>query len=382
MIFLSAVSAITACKPSDQHVRTVRERLEAGEAVEFTKPGTKTANCGPAVWTTIKVSNKIERDRVILGQQASILNAGYKFCGVIGKPVDMTVFKGDTGLGQVIVTKITLVKLDKLKKSQLKGAFFSEEQGFEDYKAGVRLYPENQGVVTIIDTRYQKGTAVDEKAVINRDAEKRASDGYVETKEDGTDLSNCSSAWYDLAVAEPFQEAVVSGRLGSWYSLGDRNCIRQGSTINVKSKVGKDEPAVGKVKVAKIKKFRVNFLEARYFDLREQDFSPIEEQIRKENTRRNEWITVVDFVASGDKTAQPAEIKQVTITEDQIRNSEDVTATVVGKVEFKAGELLVVNVVNKDFSVTKASATVIESVYAEGNDMTFVKIHLLKGVAP
>jgi hypothetical protein len=282
----------------------------------------------------------------------------------------------------VIVKKISLVKLDHLKKSHLKGSFFSEEQGFDDYKARVRMYPDNNGVVTIIDARYQNGTAVDEKAIIKRDAEKKSSDGYVETKADGTDLSNCANAWYDLAVAEPFQAAVINGKLGSWYSLGDRNCIRQGSTINIKSKIGKDEPVKGTVKVAKIKKFRTSFLDAKYFDLRGQDFAPIQEQIKIENTRRNEWITVVDFVSSDDKDAQPAEIKQVTITEDQAKKSGDITATVVGKVEFKPGELLIVNIVNEDLSVTKASAIVTKAVYAEGNGLTMVKIRLLEGVAP
>lgn len=375
-IFLAAASAINACTPSDQHVKSVRERLEAGEAIEFTKPGSRLENCGHAVWTTIKVSDHVERDRVVLGQQTSILNTGYKFCGVIGRPVDMTISKGDTGLGQVIVTKITLVKLDKLKKSQLKGSFFSEEQGFENYKAGIRLYPDNQGVVTIIDARYQPGTAVDEKAVIKRDAEKRASDGYVETKTDGTDLSNCPSAWSDLAVAEPFQAAVINGQLGSWYSLGDKNCIRQGSTINVKSKVGKDAAVIGTVKVAKIKKFRTSFLDAKYFDLRGQDFAPIQEQIKKEDTRHNEWITVIDFVASDGKATPPAEVKQVTINASDIKNN-DAATSVQGLVDFKEGELVVVNIIEADGSVRKGHAMVLNSMKL--TDSTLVSIRLING---
>jgi hypothetical protein len=376
MIFLAAASAITACTPSDQHVKSVRERLEAGEAIEFTKPGTKTANCGSAIWTTIKVSDHVERDRVVLGQQTSILNTGYKFCGIIGRPVDMIISKGDSGLGQVIVTKITLVKLDKLKKSQLKGSFFSEEQGFENYKAGIRLYPDNQGVVTIIDARYQPGTAVDEKAVIKRDADKRASDGYMETKTDGTDLSNCPSAWSDLAVAEPFQAAVINGQLGSWYSLGDKNCIRQGSTINIKSKVGKDAAVIGTVKVAKVKKFRSSFLDAKYFDLRGQDFAPIQEQIKKEDTRHNEWITVIDFVASDGKATPPAEVKQVTIKASDIKNN-DAATSVQGLIDFKEGELVVVNIIEADGSVTKGYAMVLSSVKL--TDSTLISIRLING---
>jgi hypothetical protein len=162
--------------------------------------------------------------------------------------------------------------------------------------------------------------------------------------------------------------------------LGEKNCIRQGSTINVKSRTGKNEPVIGKVKVAKVKKFRTSFLEARYFDLRGQDFAPIEELIKKENTRRSEWITVVDL--ESDNALPPAEIKQVSITASQARNAENVATMVVGKKTFEAGELLTVNIVNEDFSVTKASALVIGSLYSEGNDMTFLKIRLLKGFAP
>lgn len=371
---LSAAVILTACKPSDQKVNSVRERLEAGEAVEFNKPGTRLPNCGPQVWNDIRVADRNERERVVVGQQSSIVNAGYKFCGVIGKPVAMSYFN-DKNLGAVVVNKITLVKLANMKPSQLKGSFFSEDQGFDDYKSRIKLTAKHEGIVVIVDTKYVKGSAADEKVLMERRAEKNATDGYAETTADGTDVSSCPTPWMDLAVSnEGFQQAILDGKLGSWYSLGEKNCIRQGSTINIKSKVGKDEPVKGQVKVAKIKKFRTSFLAAKYFDLRGQDFGAIKSVISAENTKRSEWITVVDFAN------KVAELKQVMITEAQASHAQ-VTTMVMGQVDFKAGELVTVNVMMENNTLAKKTATVIDSKFIKENNMTQVTIQLIEGVA-
>jgi hypothetical protein len=36
---------LTACNPADQKVKSVRERLEAGEVVEFTEAGYRRPSC-------------------------------------------------------------------------------------------------------------------------------------------------------------------------------------------------------------------------------------------------------------------------------------------------------------------------------------------------
>ncbi len=366
--------ALTACQPSDQKVKTVRERLEAGETVEFTKPGTNTPNCGAAVWSTIKVANKPERDRVIVGSQASILNTGYKFCGKIGRAIDMTVFKGDQGLGQVVVKKISIVKLDFLRPSLLKGKYFSSDIDFDNYKKSIKLYPENLGIVTIIETQYQNGSAVDEKAVREKEDEKSKSDGLEETTEDGKDLSQCSSPWSDLAVADEFQDAVLKGSLGSWYSIGQKNCIRQGQLVNIKSKVGRDEPSKGQLKVIKIRRFRMNFLAAGYFDLRGFDFEKIKTQINRDDKYRDEWITVVDFEAKAGQIKSP--VKQLTIPSSDLKGA-DTVATVQGVIDFKVGELVVVNVIQPGGEVLQLQATVISSM--QMTTTTLVRIQFLSG---
>lgn len=370
---LSAAVALTACKPSDQKVNSVRERLEAGDAVEFNKPGTRLPNCGSQVWSDIRVADRSERERVVVGEQTTIVNAGYKFCGEIGKPVAMSYFN-DKNLGLVIVNKITLVKLANMKPTHLKGSFFSENQGFDDYKSKIRLNPKHEGIVVIVDTRYVKGSAPDEKVLMQRRAEKIATDGYDETKADGTDLSKCDAPWFDLVVNEAFQEKVLKGELGSWYSFGEKNCFRQGATINIKSEFGKEKPVKGTVRVAKVKKFRTRFLDPKYFDLRGQDFAAIKELLHKENTKRSEWITVVDFAN------KVAELKQVMITRIQA-NYGEATTMVIGKVEFKTGELVTVNILNDDNTLSNASATVVDSEYIEEAKMTRVRIKLIEGVA-
>lgn len=378
MTAAAVVTLVAGCKPSDQKVKSVRERLEAGETVEFTKPGMKTPNCGPAEWNTIKVSSKQERDRVILGSQYSIVNAGYKFCGRIGLPVDMTVYKDDKGLGAVIVQKISMVKLDKLKPNQLKGNFFANTSDFDFYKANIKLYPENQGIVTIIDTHYAEGTAKDEKAVRQRGDEDRNTDGYKETSKDGEFIaSNCKTTWSDLAVAEEFQNAVLSGAIGSWYSVGDLNCVPQGATVNIKAKVGKagaNEPIKGQVKVVKIKKLRMSFLDQRYFDMRGFDFEKLKAQIAKDDTKRDEWITILDF------ENKQTELKQITIQRSEVLDDGKATTSVQGEVDFKMGELVVVNVVNADNTISKMQATVIG--WMKFKDTTAVQIKLITDGGP
>ena len=138
---LSAV--LVGCQPSDQRTETVRERVLAGEFVEFTKTGY--GLCGRSAWTDLRLGDLDERERVILGKQGSFVNPGHSACYRIGDTVSLGVFGRDAaGGGRVRIDRLGLVRLDRLKSNNLKGRYFASSEAVSRYGAALapRLKPE------------------------------------------------------------------------------------------------------------------------------------------------------------------------------------------------------------------------------------------------
>jgi hypothetical protein len=303
---LVAALAIVGCKPNDTHVKTVKERVDAGEVVWFSEPGTKLPNCrvGPD-WPGIRNTPKEEVERIVLGKQRTVAAPGNRNCYRIGSKI--MVIDGKPSAGIVVVQALGIARLDLLRQGDLKGRYFDARSEFDGFtnKLASRMGGNKNGYIYLVNVAYVGGTAVNEKAI--KDADKL--DGYEETTKDGDSLG--CNAWTTMEVAMDFLNPILDGKLKSYYKLGSSNCIAQGATIELKERLGTTYPVLAKVKVKKVKRFKVSALAARYFELDGFDFNILKNHVTAANLRaKEERMTVVDF------ELVPAHPVPVTVTQN------------------------------------------------------------------
>lgn len=296
--------ALVACQPGDPHGKTVKERLDEGEIIEFTQPGFRHNGCKEQMpdWK-MRLSNQTERHRVVLGQQGSVLNPGIYSCYRVGSQVDVEIFKENNVSGRVGISKISWAHIDSVTKGRMKGKYFASSEQYNQYLAGVksRLQYQGEPYVTILDFDYVRGSALDEKLIAEEDQKGNEGDGFEETLKDGESLSRCQKDWVDMLVDKTFHPAIFAGALGSWFQLGQRNCFKQGQTVVIKEKLG-DSPEVAKVVIKKIKKVKISYLDARFFVLRDFDYSVLRDFILAANAKKNEeFITIMDLELQAEK---------------------------------------------------------------------------------
>lgn len=297
-LIVAIALGLSACQPADPNSRTVKQRLEAGEIVEFTKPGYRRPSCSDRLpdWTDIRLSDEDERERIVALSQSSALNPGKHSCFRVGSVITLNTPQKRTGGGLVRITKLALAQLDKLDKRAMKGKFFASSESFYKYKDAVkfRLKPDQDGIVTLLEFEYLDGSAPDEKAIREKQSQKDAGDGYEETSKDGDSLSSCKKPWSDILVAADFQDPVMKSKLGSWFRLGKSACLSQGQTVQVKTEL-KDTDIKGVVKLTKIKRVKLKFLTADHLNLNGFEFARVKAQIEKENAGKGEeWIMIFD----------------------------------------------------------------------------------------
>ncbi len=321
-LLLAALFATAACKPSDVKVKTVKERLDSGQLVEFTKPGYRRPSCPKAApdWSNLSLSDQAERERIVLKTQSATLNPGKETCFRVGSVVNLTVDGKPNG--QATIRKLGLIKLGSLQAQQLKGKFFAKTDDFNGFKSNVeskRMKPVHEGLVTIVEVDYLSGSAADQKTIEDRDAEKNAGDGFAETLNDGDRLGECrnNSVWKELIVPGDYQAPVMTSQIKSWYRLGNFNCLTQGQEAEVKESTKADAPSAGKVRIRKIKMFKVQSLSRERFDLPDFDFEKLKQKILTENSERKprpeEWMLVYDVEAPGG-TVAPVDCRPDTIS--------------------------------------------------------------------
>jgi hypothetical protein len=281
----------TGCKPNDVHVKTVKERVDEGEIVWFSEPGTKLPICRNSDdWTGVRSTPRDEIERVVLGKQRTMAGPGHRACYKIGSKV--MILDGKPANGFIVVQAIGIARLDKLKQSHLKGRYFDARSEFDGFKNRLasRMGGNQAGYIHLLNIAYVGGSSVNEKAIKDNDK----LDGYEETTEDGEGLG--CTAWTTMEVAQDFIPAILDGKLKSYYKLGSSNCIAQGATIELKERLGANYPALAKAKVKKVKRFKVSALAQKLFVLDGFDFDQIKSHVTKANKDLNEEkMTVVDF---------------------------------------------------------------------------------------
>ena len=189
---------------------------------------------------------------------------------------------------------IALGRIDKVRQDHVKGRFFSFRDEFNAYLGSVKkqMGGNETGYVYIVNYTYVGGSAVDEKSLKDRDS----GPDYDETTADGTDLDKCSANWTDLLIAPDFLQPIQEGKIKSYFKLGPHNCIKQGQVVELKDSLGETSPVLAKVKVRKVKRFKVAHLAAQYFDLVGYDFKTLHDFIAQSVKQRPaEYMTVVDF---------------------------------------------------------------------------------------
>lgn len=286
--------ALTACQPADKSTKTVKEKIDAGYVVDFTKPGYRRPSCPSRApdWSDVRLNDDSERERIITQSQSSILSPGKHSCFRVGAVVSINSPQIRSGSGQARINKISLVKIDNLNSSSLKGSFFAKADDFNSYRDNMRrrMRLSDEGIVTIVDLRYIEGSAADESSIKEKLAREASGDGFSETSSDGSSISNCTTPWTEILVPESFHEALLSGTLRSYYRMGDLNCLKQGQQVELKVKRG--DPSKGLLKVVKIKKFRTSFLSPQYFNLGSFTWETLATAIKAE--RPQEWMTVME----------------------------------------------------------------------------------------
>jgi hypothetical protein len=290
----------TACKPSDQKVRSVRERLEAGETVTFDELGYRRPKCR-ADWTDMYLGSERDfpqlRSRIVLNKQQSVISSGLNPCYRIGSAVNLNVL--DQNLrepGRVQILRLSLVRREAMQFRSLKGKYFASSDS-DSYvsKAEEKIAPTDY--LTVVDFRYISGSAADEASLREKDAEDQNDPHYEETTQDGEVLSgNCTGkTWKYLTVRAEAQQAITARQLRSWYQFGELNCLKQGQDIALEIKSGDDFVTFAQAKVKKIKRFRTRWVKADYFAMPDFDFNQIREWIDSDNSKHDEFMSVVDF---------------------------------------------------------------------------------------
>lgn len=309
--FVTALAMI-GCRPADQSVKSVKELLEAGELVEFAKPDYRRPSCPPtrSDWTELQIDDEGRR-QIVLGYQRSVLSPGRNSCIRVGSTVDLRSPQAKSGGGRIVISKLGLIKIDKLDKRHLSGRYYASDSSFQRAKALVaaRLQPFHDGLVMITSFEYVPGSAADEDALRKRDLEEKSGDGLVETRTDGETLTpNCKAVWNKVIMPQEFQAAVETQDLRSWYTLGDYNCLAQGATAGVSST--RDGPSSLQVKILKLRKFRASALtktlDPKYFSMTEDVYARVYARIQQDlSMRPEEWITVADFLRTSAPVDQP-----------------------------------------------------------------------------
>jgi hypothetical protein len=339
--------------------------------------------------------------RIVVGKQNSALNPGSHSCFRVGTQVSIN-SPGDKGMrggGKVALAKIALVKIDKLEKRHLKGRFFQSSDEFFKYKDNMnfRLRPDHNGIVTILEFQYVAGTATDEQSLVQKDAEQSSGDGYQETANDGDSISKCNKPWTDIIIPETYKDAVLSGKLKSYYNWGSRNCLTQGQEAMIKAKFGAEFPSYGKVKVNKIKLFRASYVDAKYFSAaKDYDLSGLKKQIQLEN--KEEFITVIDFTVDGVVEQQPGEGQGQTqvqclpagdtfqatrlTSEDAVAIGTRFDALIHGKTCFRDGELAQIEMVSADgLKKRKLAVRVMSQMYVTEAKYSILSFELLQVIS-
>jgi hypothetical protein len=181
---------LEGCQPNDLPTRNTRQKLEAGELVEFKTPGYRRPSCQNRQpdWRELRVTTD-ERVRVVLGKQQSQLMPGKHSCLRVGGVVDLQILNasGSTS-GRVQITKLALIKVGQLKASHLKGRYFASAQDFQSYLTDVRsrLKPEDQDIVMITEFTYLTGSAVDELILKQKDLEPKNMTTIVDFEREST----------------------------------------------------------------------------------------------------------------------------------------------------------------------------------------------------
>jgi hypothetical protein len=296
-----AVLFLSACRPADVHVSSVRERLEAGEVVTFDKPGYRRPSCKPDAqdWTDIRLKEEdAERQRIVYGSQRSATNPGRHSCFRVGSDIVLNSRDHRDGNGaRGRIQALRLVKLEFLKSSHLKGKYFATQSAFSSYRSEIHLSDKDAGIVTIVDIDYVGGTAVDEKDIREKMKQDEDGDGFKQTEKDGDYLNYraCDQTW-NVFASEKFHAALKKGMLKSWPSFGENSCYKQGSVVTLST--GKDAPAAAMVKITRVKRFKTDFLKPAYFNYSNDfNFNPLAQELKSTRPTgvKGDWITVVDL---------------------------------------------------------------------------------------
>lgn len=300
-----ALGLLAGCRPSDQKIKSVKERVLAGEFVQFTEPGYSLCGTGRA-WDNMDFGDNKERDRVIFGSQRAFFNPGWSACYRVGDVISTGIFKrGPMGGGKVRINSVGLVLLDEMygkNAAKLEGKFFASADNLNSYKAGLtnRMKDKDLGIISVIGITYVPGTAVDEAEVRERVSEAETGDGFQETVNDGDSVSSCKKEWTDFKIAPEVQDAVMKGELRSWFQLGRQQCLKQGQIVDLKAGFSKDSPVVAKIKVKKVRTFRVKYMKREWFDSPVYKYEDIQQAVQKANeTRKDDSMSVVDFEIQG-----------------------------------------------------------------------------------
>lgn len=390
VLAIGAALFLTACQPSDVKVKSVKERLDAGQLVEFTKPGYRRPSCSQAApdWTNLSLSDNAERERIVLKAQGATLNPGRHSCFRVGGIVNLAV-EGKSN-GRARIRKLGIIKIANLESRQLKGKFFAKSDDFNRFKNNVlekRMKPEHEGLVTIIEVDYLPGSAADQKLIEDKEREKNSGDGFEETTADGQRVGECrnNSVWKEILVPADHQSLVMGGQIKSWYRLGNFNCLTQGQDVDVKASLSSDTPSAGKVKITRVKMFKINALSRERFDLPDYDFETLKAKILTENAdkkpRPEEWIIVYDLQGPGS-VAKPVDCRPDTIT---AMTGADVNAkrftTVLPKSTcLKVGHLVMLHVPLNENNVAEIPAKVVA--VEEKAEGVFITVDRIGGGQP
>lgn len=171
-LVLSIISTLTACAPRDVPADSASKALSLGDTVSTTSNGQRLATCPESSddWSDISVFDKYEQ--VVAGAYNTLVVTGYMNCLRVGSVVDVKSGSNRTGpsIGRAKIIALEVKQADQVRSTDLHGKVAQSDFSYTMNGVKTRLQPKHQNLVTLIHIEYVKGSAPNEKLLLEKAA--------------------------------------------------------------------------------------------------------------------------------------------------------------------------------------------------------------------
>lgn len=302
---------LSACQPRDVNLNTAKQRLEKGEVISVTQNGKRLPTCpeNSRDWDDLRISSSDVKGVVLGSIQVSVTHGTFN-CLRVGRQVSVFYYQGQQKIvaAQAVITGLYLGREDKISSRAISKSinedYFNKSLGY----AREHLQAKDDHVVNVVWFRYVEGSSPQE-ASFKAGSGGGGSASGIEEAPLGHTLEGCGKkTWNDIEPSKEYLSAVQSGQVSNIIRFGAFNCLVPGSTADLKANF-KDETALAKVKILKVKRLPVSLLTADMvadlLQFKKQSFNQFRGDLiasLKKYPRDGDVITITTVQVPGNKS--------------------------------------------------------------------------------